>query len=220
MGRYRGYKRDPISAADTSGNALDATAAGAQRPTLETASVINAKPAAAFDATNTQFFDLPVGFADFTLGTALYIVHSPIDEFAQALAMFGLSDNLAASAYSWIIDTSNEGAGVIALQPGFFQLTNVGVQSYAPTILESHIPAGAGGSLQASEVSLNHVVIAAGAFPVPNNVARNLNYVGNDAIAGVARYRGVIAEVILYDRALTALERAEMDAYLLDRYAL
>lgn len=216
-----GADADPISTwPDSSGNGLDATAAGAQRPTLASASGINGKPAAVFDDSQTQFFDLPVGFADFTAGLSLYLVHSPIDTQAFAKSLFCFSTNAVDSAYTFIIDTSNEGVGMAALQPGFSFVAATGVQVYAPCLMDCRIPAGAAGASVTGEVYLNHVLVASSAFPVPNNTARNLNYVGQDTIPGIFRYAGELAELILYNRVLTALEQAEMDAYLLDRYAL
>lgn len=205
---------------DDSGNALDATASGAQRPTLASASGINGKPAAVFDNSQTQWFDLPTGFADFTLGFSLYIVHSAIDTLALTKALFGMSNNAVDSAYAAIIDTSNEGIGVALFQPGFAAVAATGVLPYAPSIMEIHIPAGAAGSAVTAEVYLDHVLVASGAFNVPNNTARNLNYIGNDAIPGIERYAGEIAEVLLYDFALSPAQRADVDAYLLDQYAL
>lgn len=216
-----GVDGDPVATwPDSSGNALDATAAGAQRPLLDAVSVINGKPAAAFDISQTQFFDLPTGFADFTPGLDIYLVHAPIDGLASALAIFGISTNAVDSAFSFIVDTSNEGTGIVALQPGLLFVATAGVQSYAPCVLNCRIPAGAAGAAVTAEVYLNGVLVASGAMQVPLNTARNSNYVGQDAIPGIGKYYGVIAEVILYDRALTVPERAEMDAYILDQYAL
>lgn len=205
---------------DSSGNALDATAAGAQRPTFASASGINGKPAVVFDDTQTQFFDLPTGFADFTAGLALYIVHSPIDTQALAKSLFSFSTNAVDSAYTFLIDTSNEGAGVAALQPGFSFVASAGVQVYAPCVMECRIPAGAAGSSVTGEVYLDHVLVASGAIQVPLNAARNLNYVGQDAIAGIFRYAGEMADLLLYPVALTPAERAEVDAYIADQYGL
>lgn len=205
---------------DSSGNGLNATAAGAQRPTKQSASTINGKPAAAFDNTQQQFFDLPTGFADFTAGLELYIVHAPVDDFAQGLALLGLSNNAIDSAFTFLIDTSNDATGMIALQPGATILAATGVQPYAPCILNCRIPAGAAGSAVTGNVLLNGSSIASGAFVVPNNTARNLNFVGNDAIPGVDKYEGLIAEVILYATTLTAPQRAQVAAYLFNRYGI
>lgn len=216
-----GADTDPISTwPDSSGNGLDATAAGAQRPTLASASGINGKPAAVFDNTQTQFFDLPAGFADFSAGLSLYIVHSPINTLGLAKALLGLSTNAVDSAYSFVIDTSNAGAGVLVLQPGFSFVASAGVQPYTPCVMECRIAAGAPGSNVLGEVYIDHVLVASGAIPVPLNTARTLNYVGQDAIGFVFRYAGELAELILYPTELSVSERAEMDAYLLDRYAL
>ena len=176
-------------------------------------------PAAAFDDTVGQFFNLPTGFADFTAGFALYVVHAAVDTLAVAKALFGLSNNAVSSAYSAFINTADDSTGVVALQPGLAFIAAVGLP-YSPCVFEVHIPSGAGGSSVTGEVYLNHVLIASGAIEVPENLSRNLNFVGNDAIPGVSPYRGEMAELILYASALTAPQRAEMDAYLLDRYAL
>lgn len=212
---------DPVSTwRDTSGNSNDGTAAGAQRPTFTSASGIGGGSAAVFDNTQTQFLNLPAGFADFSAGLSLYIVHSPINTLAVAKALLGLSDNAVSSAYSFVIDTSNAGTGVIALQPGFSLVAATGVQAYAPCVFECHFPAGAPGSNVTAQVWLNHILIASGTMQVPLNTARNLNYIGDDAIAGVFRYGGDVAEVLLYAFALSPAQRVEVDDYINYAYGL
>lgn len=207
---------DPITTwRDTSGNGLDAAQAVVlARPTLESVSSINNQPAARFADDASTFMDLPAGFADFTAGLSLFMVVQASDVLNLTLAAFGLSNNAVDSAFTFALATDTDRVGMIALQPGVSVVDAAGV-SYAPALWKFTITGASVGS-----VAQDHIVLATGAMPTPNNVARNLNFVGSDALAGIFAFCGRMAEVVLYDRILSAADEAEMDAYISDRYAL
>ncbi len=69
-------------------------------------------------------------------------------------------------------------------------------------------------------VSRNGAAVGGGTVYVPPVATRANNYLGRSYWAGDGYFQGDIAEVILYDRALSAAEQDAVRAYLAEKYEL
>lgn len=208
---------NPISVwPDTSGNGLDCTQVGAARPLYEAAGLLGLG-CALFDPGHSAYFDMPaVGFDDFLNGLTLVQVVQAGVGGSVPQANYGFSDNLVSSAWSFVTDTSPDAYGILGLDPGLFLVSSApGTVVFTPALMVFEITSAGVG-----RVELNHVDVAGGALSVPSNVARNLNFLGNDAIGGIFAYAGRIAESLLYPGVLSAAQRAELDTYIASKYGL
>ncbi len=69
-------------------------------------------------------------------------------------------------------------------------------------------------------MSKNGAAVGGGPVYVPPVATRASNYLGRSYWAGDGYFQGDIAEVILYDRALSAAEQDAVRAYLAEKYGL
>jgi hypothetical protein len=165
---------------------------------------------------------LATGFADFTAGMSLFVVARPTALQAGAkLVLLGNGTGQANLALGRHSDSA-------ALQ--YFTTNSSGHYAWfatdnALTVQEAALYAvvqegGAVDSQVAATVSKNGAVVGSNAVYVPPVEERGSNYIGKSYWASDGYFQGDIAEIILYNRALSADEQAAVRAYLAAKYEL
>jgi hypothetical protein len=193
-----------------SGNTATQTVA-ANRPTV-VASAINGLPAVKFASATSQFLKLPAGMANFSSGASIFAIVSPTTfPTAARILDFGngsASDNLliqepssnAAALYTYNGSSPTSVTGSSALTANQYQLLEAVDGSGTATLYTNAVQ-------QAQNTSMNSL----------NNITRANNFIGQ-ASAGGSYFNGEIAEILVYNRAVTASEKASIEGYLLSRY--
>lgn len=196
---------------DISGSLNDATNSSNQ-PTLVVGAV-NELPAVNFNG--SQFLQVPSGMKTFTSGLTAMLVTRPASVSAGArLFDYGngaTSDNIIMSLPSstgltfstYNSSTSSSVTASSGATLGNFQLFEANYNgSNSANLLINAASAASSSSMQTL-----------------NNLVRNGNYISQDN-SGSNRFNGQIAEMLLWNRQLTAAERSTVEGYLLSRYQL
>jgi len=208
---------DPIALwNDSSGNGYNATQGiAARRPTYLT-NQVNGHPCARFD---DDYMDVPAGFNNFTGGLTIFIV---------------TRSHTKVGAEGWF-DVGNGGANndIVLLRSNTedlrYRVYDAGVQTEleGTDVIEEDVwelyeivqAGGVGGAPSNADMYKDGLFVTNGAVDVPNNVARNNNYLGRQQ-GGPKNLRGDIAELIIYDYDLTDAQRLDVEQYLSTKYDL
>jgi hypothetical protein len=198
---------------------ISATGVEHRAPTL-VASGIGGVPSVRFDGVD-DFLSVGAGFGDFTAGVSMYVVAQPsalqpgfkmvtlgngpgLDNigFGRAGSTAGVQyftsrDN---GAFGWF-DTAD---GLAAGEPAVYSVVQAGG---APN---TSVPAAA---------TRNGTVIGSGTVYVPPVTTRSVNYIGK-SYWPEGLFQGDIAEILIYDRELTATEQATVTNYLTTKYTI
>lgn len=196
---------------DISGSGNNASN-GSNQPTLVTGAV-NGLAAANFNG--SQFLQMPSGYSTFTSGMTAMLVAKPASVSAGArlfeLGNGATSDNVILSLPSstgLTFSTYNGSSGSSAT-------ASTGVNLGQFQLLESIY----NGSNTATLFQNSSQIATGSSMNTLNNLTRSTNYLGQDS-AGSNRFNGQIAEVLLWNRALTLSERTAAEGYLLNKYSL
>ncbi|WP_200381862.1 LamG-like jellyroll fold domain-containing protein [Thiococcus pfennigii] len=205
---------------DVSGRGHDAFTAAGRAPTL-VAGVLGGDAVLRFDGVD-DYLSLPAGFADFTEGLTLFVVARPT--VVQGGAKLLLLGNGAGA--------ENVGFGRNGGGAGLQYFTTNGGGSYGWFGTDAALADGeaavygvvqGGGVADATvtaTVSKNGQAVGGGPVYVPPVATRASNYLGRSYWGSDGYFQGDIAEVILYDRALSPDEQALVHAYLAEKYEL
>ncbi len=199
--------------ADQSGNENDAVQATASQQPLVVTNAIGGQAAIRFDGTSS-FLQLPAGFSDFTQGFTAFVITQPAST-APWQRFFDIgngagSDNLLlarnSSSNDLIYDAFNGGGLATSLDgPGILALN-------ACQLLE--VVHGPNGTVTMYK---NGAQVAQGGASPINNITRTSGLIGksnwNDSM-----FQGDIAEVVLFDEALTDADRQVWESYLNGKY--
>ena len=196
-----------------SGNTITQTVSG-NRPTCSTG-VLNGLPVVGFNGTS-DYLQFPSIAQSFTGGTSIFIVTEAASLTAgKTFFSFGTSTSSNTKAITGYLN----GSGVIAYQ--VFSTTSPSVQTPSSTITT-----GTYGLLEMVQDTTNTGYIyvngtqkATNTLVAIPNVAWPYGYLGI-AQAGNGQYSGNIAEALIYNRPVTATERASIESYLMGRYGL
>lgn len=188
--------------ADQSGSRSDATqTAPDARPKLVSSGIGN-RPSIEFDGMD-DFMKLPAGFADFGLGVTLFatIQQEPTNACAAVLELSNGSeiDDISFGQFQSrllyeVFDQFHSGDELPIGTPQIIAVVHrpdLGVQ-----MRENGRPAGES------------------SFPLPAVIVRQLNFVGRSLYAGCVVFAGRIAEVLVYDRAVSDAELLVIEEYL------
>ena len=165
---------------------------------------------------------LAAGFADFTAGLSLFVVARPTA--VQAGSKLVLLGNGVAQEN---LGFGRHGSSA-ALQ--YFTTNSSGSYAWFATdeVLTMHEPAlyavvqggGAVDGQVAATVSKNGEAVGSNMVYVPPVVVRTVNYLGKSYWASDGHFQGDLAEIILYNRALSPVEQAAVNTYLAEKYGL
>jgi fibronectin type 3 domain-containing protein len=204
---------------DISGNARHAAASGSTTPVLVT-NAINGQPVLRFDGVDDHL-TLPSGFQDFTAGMSLYVVKRPsvltpgfkIVALGNGAGQHNIVLGRAGSTSGLQYFTTNAGG-----EYAWFN-TPSGLAAGEASLVSVLQDGGSAGSLALAEVAKNGVALFAQQVFVPPVTVRSINYIARSYWAE-GMFQGDIAEIVLYNRKLTAQEHANVKAYLAGKYGL
>jgi hypothetical protein len=203
--------------ADQSGNTKDGTPVGSVNQPLYVTSQINSQPILRFDGT-TDYLRCPAGFADLSAGITVVAVYKPTGSPASGERII----DFANGSYNKNIILSRAGSSS-DLDLVFFDTTSTGQQLSATSAItqnQANLFVGThNGSNQLTLYSKGAQIGQASGSALPN-ATRNNNYIGVDNFGAGAWLRGDLAELILYNRILTAAERFNVESYLGAKYAI
>jgi Chitobiase/beta-hexosaminidase C-terminal domain/Concanavalin A-like lectin/glucanases superfamily len=199
---------------DQSGNGNNAgQGTSAIQPTLTTGAV-NGLPAISFNGTS-QFLQFGSGFANFTSGASIFVVINPATtgtyqtwlEFGNASSnYFGVEGINTAGAAAFYVYNGTSGSSVTAtsaLTASQYQLTeSIYNGSNTGTVYTNGVQKGSSTSLLTAP-----------------NASRTSNYLGQFG-GGSAYFHGQIAEILVYNTALSASQRAGVESYIYSKYAV
>jgi fibronectin type 3 domain-containing protein len=203
---------------DASGQGYDGFSVSGQAPTLITGA-IGGKTALRFDGQN-DYVGLPGGFQNFSAGMTLFVVARPTalqagsklvllgNGAGQANVGFGRNGGSAGLQY---FTTDSTGSY------GWFATANALATNEAAVYAVVQDGGPVNSSVTAT-VSKNGAVVGSDGVYVPPVVARLTNYIGRSYWGSDAYFAGDIAEIILYNRPLSAAEQADVHTYLANKY--
>jgi hypothetical protein len=177
---------------------------------------LNGKPVIRFNG-SSAYLQMPPGFAEMSSGVSFFAVFTPTT-MASWERIFDLgngspSDNII------FCRNSNESTFAFNTDTGGGNLVQGSSESSLNTAQEySGILNGASSmTLYQNGAQVGQVTSG---LTAPANVTRNYNYVGKSNWSGDPLYQGDMAEIIIYNRPITDIERDEVEGYLADKYGL
>lgn len=199
---------------DASGNGNDASqATSSNQPALKV-NAINGLPTVTFDG-STKFLQMGSGFADFTSGASAFIVAKPVSPVTSDGTLFDLGN--AGSNDLALREPSSTGLELFSYSGG--TPSSISASSAITVDQFQLMEAIHTGSDLTGRLLTDGSKTAFGPLTQLVNTTRSNNFIGqwND---GSGRFNGEIAEILLFSREVTAAERADIEAYLCDRYHL
>ena len=197
-----------------------ATGSGSTAPTF-ISSGINGKPIVRFDGAN-DFLTLSNGFANFSAGMSVYVVMRPtVLQWGFKVLMLGNG----AGAQEIGLGRAGESAGYQYFTHGdagsvdWFNTDDGLVAGQAALISMLQEPGAAFGTSFA-EVARNGVPLFGKNVWVPAQATRSLNYIGKSHYSVDGLFQGDIAEILIYNRTLTATEQTSVRQYVSQTYGL
>jgi hypothetical protein len=199
---------------DVSGSGNNATQATSAKQPILVSNSINGMPSVSFNGT-TDFLQLPAGMANLSSGASIFAIIDPTGVTAGARILdFGngaTSDNLqlqepaSASAelqtYNGATPTSVTSSSAITLNQ--FQLLEAIDNGTGTATIYTNSVQGA------QSTTMNAL----------NNLTRSSNFIGQGS-AGGNFFKGKIAELLVFNRGITATEQAALEGYLIGKFQL
>lgn len=197
---------------DMSGNSNDATQSNVTNQPAVSVVQQNGFPVLTFNG-SSQYLQLPAGFTTFGNGlTALVAVNPNASGSGEMIEVGNGSsgDNIVLSNSTTTASlstargtTSSTLTAPSALSPGRFQL------------LEGTQDGNTAGSIK-----VNSVISSSGTLNYASNTLRSQNTVGARYDGAANFFNGSIAEILLYNRPLTAAELSSAEAYMMSKYQI
>lgn len=176
-----------------------------------TASAIHGHPAVLFRGGKEDELRLPDGFEEFNAGVSVFVVGEPPTEPADPWSFVYLATAATGAAHIEILLGRRRESDQIV-----YSVTNLEVQR--KPFVEAMPPARGFEVLSAIQEPSQNVRVfkrgqplATGTLLLPQKILRTRNRVGSGL-------KGQIAEILVYKRSLSELERLGVEAYLGDRY--
>jgi hypothetical protein len=182
---------------------------------------IGGRPALRFDGID-DYLTLPSGFQDFTAGMALYVVMRPTAApFGAKLLLLGNSGGKASiglgkagSTAGYQFFTSSGGGSFT-----WFDTSNGWVTGEAALVSVVQDP-GAAGATSYAAVAKNGLTLLGKNVYVPPVLTRGINYIGRSYWSADGPFQGDIAEIVLYNRKLSAQEQTAVQGYFAQKYGI
>jgi hypothetical protein len=199
---------------DMSGSGNTATqVTSAKQPTFVSGAV-NGLPALSFNGTSS-FMQVPSGLANLTAGCSAFIITKPTA--VTAGARFFDFGNGASSDNVYMDEPTNTGASLYTYNGS--SGTSV-TSSSAITLNQFQLLEAIDNATGTANIYTNSVFGATNAaMNSLNNITRTNNYIGQASAAG-SFFKGDIAEMLVYNRGVTATEQALIEGYLMQKYQL
>jgi hypothetical protein len=192
--------------ADSSGNQLDAHQPDPTIEPLWMQAGVASRPAVMFN--DPSFLSLPQGFADFSLGLSMFAIIAVADTADSCVDLVHLSNGP-------LLDNITLGrhAG-----RAHYQVLGTELNGDLLTAGRAHLISVVHTASRAVSLRIDAAAPTAAVFALPASTARASNVVGRSLYAGCGSLQGGIAEFLLYRRALSDFERAQVESYLQDRW--
>jgi hypothetical protein len=190
---------------DQSGNNLHATqTTPSARPALMNAGIGN-RPSVAFDGAD-DFMRLPSGFSNFSNGVSIFAVvqHATRNNCTPAVELSNGSE----------ADDIHLGQDQSQL---IYEVFNDWHHAGTFTFNTPQLIAAVHQTNQDFEMRRNGSVIGGNSMPLPLTILRQQNYVGRSLYGGCTLFPGLMAELMIYNRAVSDAEINEIETYLRDR---
>jgi hypothetical protein len=195
------------------GGESDATQpAPSQRPLLTTVGTL---PGVEFDGTRFMIFE--EGFSNFAAGLSFFTV-ARFDPIPYCNELLLLSTDPEMADISFQMDIDELGA------PGVFlyEVLN-GTAVTSPAVIGGESPqlvSVVSTPPDDTKIYLNQVSAGSSSDPnlMPASVSRDRNFLGSGLYPMCDPFRGVVFELLLYNRALTPADRALVSGYLQDKW--
>jgi tetratricopeptide (TPR) repeat protein len=177
---------------------------------LVTASAIRGRPAVLFSGMQDEL-RLPDGFEDFSAGLSVFVVAEPQAPSGDPWSFISLATGQAGALpiEAFLGRRRDSEAVVYSVED---------LKSASPPYVKGMVPLkefeGLGAVQDPSgtvRLYKRGLPVATGTLTLPGKTVRNRNRVGTG-------FKGHLAELLLYDRGLSDLERLGVEAYLKDRY--
>jgi hypothetical protein len=200
---------------DMSTNENTATqATTANQPALVT-NAINTLPAVSFNGTS-HFLQLPSTATSFSNGASIFIVTKPTAVTANARFLdYG---NTGTNNYNFFLSEPSNTAVTLQVYSSVGVTSSVTASSGVTLNQYQLLEAVHTGSATATLYTTG-TQTASGSINNISNTTRANNFIARN-IANTLFFQGEIAEVIIYNKSLTASERAGVEGYLFSRYGL
>jgi hypothetical protein len=195
-----------LSWADSSSNHLDAQQLD---PTVEPSWMqrgVASRPAVMFN--DPSFLSLPKGFADFSLGLSMFAITVVTDTTNACADLVDLSNGALLDN----ITLGRKGGRAHYQVLGSELSGDLFSSGTAHLISVVHAPG------RAVSLRIDTAAPITAVFALPTTTMRMTNVVGRSLYAGCGGLQGGIAELLLYRRALSDFERAQVESYLQDRW--
>lgn len=197
---------------DRSGAGNDAVQSNSSNRPGYSTSAINELPAVSFNG-SSQYLSIHSGFSSFSSGASIFMVVKPSAVSAGArmidLGNGATSDNIniqeptntGASLYVYNGSTPSSLTSSSAITLGQFQLLEAVHDGSTTATISTNSVQGA------QSTSMNSIT----------NILRSSNYLGQGS-AGGNYFNGSLAEVLVYNRAISSLEKSAIEAALINKY--
>lgn len=200
---------------DQSGNGNNASGASGSQPTFGTTGSINGEPVLSFNGTS-QSLSLGPGFANFTSGLSIFIVATPTaDSNTPVIVDLSTSGGTTNSINMAI----NPSAG---LQLNVWNGSSPSSATYASgvTLNSPQLMEGIESTSNVATVYKNGTLgVTQSGMYAPPNTTRSANYIGS-VNSSAQFFTGQIAEIIVYNTALSTSQRQSVENYLIGKYSL
>ena len=205
---------------DNSGGGPSASAAGGSRPVF-VASAIGGRPAVRLDGVDDQL-RLGAGFADLRAGVSVFMVARP-SSLQSGTKMMVLGDGSSGGMLGLGRAGSSSGLQYFTTDAGgsfgWFD-TASGMVVGESAVFSVVQGAGAVGASVPAAAWRNGAEIGGGQVFVPPVQTRDQGSIGGSFWASDGMFGGDVAEVLVYDRALSSAEVATVTAHLAAKYGL
>jgi hypothetical protein len=202
---------------DQSSNGYNATqSTSANQPTL-VASAINGLPAISFNGTSS-ILQFPTGFANFSSGASIFIVTKPAATTSSSQFLnlgtgssndynIGIQINSSTKAEYFVYNS----AGTTATRVAYGTVIGTVAQLLDAVQSGTSATIWTNGLTGVNNASMNSI---------PTDTSgRTNNYLGQGS-GGANYFSGYIAEVLIYNTALTTVQRQAVETYLINKYGL
>jgi fibronectin type 3 domain-containing protein len=203
---------------DRSGAGHNATAQAGHAPSFVEISA-GGRPAVLFDGQN-DYLQLASGFTHFTQGMSVFVVarFNSTSSFAKLLNLGNGMDN--DNIVLGRVGSTDKMEFTVGYGTAYMYLnTPIGIQTGTTELYGAVQQGGSGGALSEGRVYKNGIEYGTNEFYVPDIVARSQNYIGKSSWED-ALLHGEISEIVIYNRALSASERTQVENYLTTKYGI
>jgi hypothetical protein len=205
---------------DSSGLAHHAITSGGGSPTV-VANALNGRPVVRFDGSD-DFLTLPAsGFENFTGGLSLYVVMRPT-VLQSGFKIIALGNG--PSQQNIVLGRAGSSAGLQYFTDNssgtvdWFNTAN-GLQAASSALISLVQAGGAANTSSLAQVARNGLVVGSDQVWVPPVTSRSVSYLGK-SYWDEGLLQGDIAEILLYNRALTPSEQNSVKNYIAQKYGL